>query len=61
MTEARNLTLIASLRRSEYQTGTNRCAEDAKKNLPLNMAESRTRHEFIRVYNELADCSGMTS
>jgi hypothetical protein len=31
---------------------------EAKKNLSLNMAESKTRHEFIRAYNELADLLG---
>ena len=36
----------------------NRSVEEAKKNLPLNMAESKTRHEFIRAYNELADLLG---
>src|SRR6516164_1748858 len=36
----------------------NRSAREAKKNLPLNMAESKTRHEFSRAYNELADLLG---
>jgi hypothetical protein len=36
---------------------TNR-SDEAKKNLPLNMAESKARHEFIRAYNELADLLG---
>jgi hypothetical protein len=37
---------------------TNRSADEAKKNLPLNMAESKAQHEFIRAYNELADLLG---
>jgi hypothetical protein len=36
----------------------NRSVDEAKKNLPLNMAESKTRHEFIRAYNKLADLLG---
>ena len=36
----------------------NRSAQEAKKNLPLNMAESKTRQDFIRAYNELADLLG---
>ena len=62
MTTFEELKSKRSRRDAEFQKlrneKANRSVDEAKKNLPLNMAEPKTRHEFIRVYNELADLLG---